>query len=93
MQGKNGLTALHVSAHYNHPAVAQLLLENKASPHAVAKVCTTSIYVVYFVPMCQWDIDIPPFVMCFPCLQYCYPKQIIEMYQWSEINGVNHKWF
>jgi len=36
--GKNGLTPLHVAAHYNHSAMVTLLLASKASPHSVAKV-------------------------------------------------------
>jgi len=42
--GKNGLTPLHVASHYNHPAMVQLLLASRASPHSVAKV---SIYHTY----------------------------------------------
>lgn len=38
VQGKNGLTPLHVATHYNHVNIAQLLLENRANPHASAKV-------------------------------------------------------
>lgn len=35
---QNGLTPLHVAAHYDHQEVAVLLLERGASPHATAKV-------------------------------------------------------
>lgn len=35
---QNGLTPLHVAAHYDHQEVALLLLEKGASPHATAKV-------------------------------------------------------
>lgn len=35
---QNGLTPLHVAAHYDNQAVALLLLDKGASPHAVAKV-------------------------------------------------------
>ena len=44
VQGKNGLTPLHVATHYNHVNVALLLLNNKASPHSVAKVSMIYIY-------------------------------------------------
>lgn len=37
---QNGLTALHVAAHYDNQKVALLLLEKGASPHATAKVRT-----------------------------------------------------
>jgi len=37
-QGKHHLTPLHVAAHYKHPNVAALLLDNHADPHRVAKV-------------------------------------------------------
>ena len=36
--GKHRLTPLHVAAHYKHPNVAALLLDNHADPHRVAKV-------------------------------------------------------
>lgn len=35
---QNGLTPLHVAAHYDNQKVALLLLEKGASPHATAKV-------------------------------------------------------
>lgn len=35
---QNGLTPLHVAAHYDNQEVALLLLEKEASPHATAKV-------------------------------------------------------
>ena len=35
---QNGLTPLHVAAHYNHVNIALLLLDHGASPHAAAKV-------------------------------------------------------
>lgn len=35
---QNGLTPLHVAAHYDNQKVALLLLEKGASPHAPAKV-------------------------------------------------------
>lgn len=35
---QNGLTPLHVAAHYDNQDVALLLLEKGASPHATAKV-------------------------------------------------------
>jgi len=41
--GKNGLTPLHVAAHYNHPAMVTLLLASKASPHSSAKVSLISL--------------------------------------------------
>jgi len=42
MQGRNGLTALHVAAHYNRPTIVLLLLEEfRASPHCQAKVRVT----------------------------------------------------
>lgn len=37
---QNGLTPLHVAAHYDNQKVALLLLEKGASPHATAKVRT-----------------------------------------------------
>lgn len=37
---QNGLTPLHVAAHYDNQKVAMLLLEKGASPHATAKVRT-----------------------------------------------------
>lgn len=48
VQGKNGLTPLHVATHYNHVNVAQLLLENKADPHASAKVSLILIHVLCY---------------------------------------------
>ena len=36
-EGKNGVTPLHVAAHYDHQNVALLLLDKGASPHAAAK--------------------------------------------------------
>lgn len=42
-QGKNGVTPLHVAAHYDHINVALLLLESGASPHAAAKVLCFSL--------------------------------------------------
>ena len=38
VQGKNGLTPLHVATHYNHANIAVLLLEYKADPQRTAKV-------------------------------------------------------
>lgn len=35
---QNGLTPLHVAAHYDNQDVALLLLDKGASPHATAKV-------------------------------------------------------
>lgn len=35
---QNGLTPLHVAAHYDNQEVALLLLDKGASPHATAKV-------------------------------------------------------
>ena len=35
---QNGLTPLHVAAHYDNQPVALLLLDKGASPHATAKV-------------------------------------------------------
>lgn len=39
IDGKNGLTPLHVATHYNHPTMVKLLLDQRASAHSVAKVC------------------------------------------------------
>jgi ankyrin repeat protein len=41
VEGKNGLTPLHVAAHYNHPSMVKLLLDQRASPHSTAKVSNT----------------------------------------------------
>ena len=38
IEGKNGLTPLHVATHYNHTPVALYLLDNGASPHNATKV-------------------------------------------------------
>lgn len=39
LQGRNGLTALHVATHYNKPSIVLLLLQEfQASPHCKAKV-------------------------------------------------------
>ena len=38
VEGKNGLTPLHVATHYNRNDAALLLLKNGACPQCVAKV-------------------------------------------------------
>lgn len=42
---QNGVTSLHVAAHYDHVNVALLLLEKKASPHAAAKNGYTPLHI------------------------------------------------
>lgn len=44
-QGKNGVTPLHVAAHYDHQPVALLLLDKGASPHAAAKNGHTPLHI------------------------------------------------
>merc|ERR1712223_1386294 len=44
-EGKNGVTPLHVAAHYDHQNVAHLLLDQKASPHAAAKDGYTPLHI------------------------------------------------
>merc|ERR1712223_2099548 len=44
-EGKNGVTPLHVAAHYDHQNVAHLLLDQKASPHAAAKNGYTPLHI------------------------------------------------
>lgn len=44
-QGKNGVTPLHVAAHYDHQPVALLLLDKGASPHATAKNGHTPLHI------------------------------------------------
>ena len=36
---QNGLTPLHIAAHYDNVEVAMLLLDQGASPHTAAQVC------------------------------------------------------
>uniref|UniRef100_A0A8C7HMP6 Ankyrin 2a, neuronal n=1 Tax=Oncorhynchus kisutch TaxID=8019 RepID=A0A8C7HMP6_ONCKI len=43
--GKNGLTPLHVAAHYDNQQVALLLLDKGASPHATAKNGYTPLHI------------------------------------------------
>lgn len=43
--GKNGVTPLHVAAHYDHQPVALLLLDKGASPHAAAKNGHTPLHI------------------------------------------------
>ncbi|KAK0151205.1 Ankyrin-2 [Merluccius polli] len=47
---QNGLTPLHVAAHYDNQQVALLLLDKGASPHATAKVEKNTLHTMYF-----WD--------------------------------------
>ncbi|XP_044737008.1 ankyrin-3-like isoform X2 [Chrysoperla carnea] len=42
---RNGVTPLHVAAHYNSQPIAQLLLENGASPQAVARNGHTPLHI------------------------------------------------
>ena len=44
-EGKNGVTPLHVAAHYDHQNVALLLLDKGASPHAAAKNGYTPLHI------------------------------------------------
>ena len=39
------MTSLHVASHYDHPTIALLLLEKKASPHAAAKNGYTPLHI------------------------------------------------
>lgn len=43
--GKNGVSPLHVAAHYDHQPVALLLLDKGASPHAAAKNGHTPLHI------------------------------------------------
>ena len=43
--GKNGVTPLHVAAHYDHQNVALLLLDKGASPHAAANNGYTPLHI------------------------------------------------
>ena len=52
--GKNGLTPLHMAAHYKHTHVALTLLDHNADPHAAAKV--TSHMLQYFRPPLLYNI-------------------------------------
>lgn len=42
---QNGVTPLHVAAHYDHVNVALLLLDKGASPHAMAKNGYTPLHI------------------------------------------------
>lgn len=44
-EGKNGVTPLHVAVHYDNTALALLLLERGASPHAAAKNGYTPLHI------------------------------------------------
>lgn len=48
VEGRNGLTPLHVATHYNHVNVALLLLEKDADPCIAAKVRTCDFDQIQF---------------------------------------------
>jgi ankyrin repeat protein len=85
VEGKNGLTPLHVAAHYNHPSMVKLLLDQRASPHSTAKVSDMAHCIL------SWSS--PYFKLCINCaVKHVNYLIVCEVQNVSKISLLHYKY-